>query len=176
MVRVAQNTHPSLVQDATAVYNKIKLVLSLFAKCDFIYDQRFVSEEKAQELGTFVHNAYMSNIVLPFEHSTEQSIVTFMDVFWCSFPTATIPVKMHMVEDHTLEWVWAHNIVFGLLGEQCAESIHSRFNSLGCTYASVPNGRERLRYIMKEHLISITPENVATRPVPKRRKLNQQEG
>ena len=172
VVQFAQNTLPSLVQDAAAVYNKFKPVLSLFAKCHFIYDQRFVSKEKAQKLGTCL---FIMHTCQTFEHSTEQSIITFMDVFRCSFPTATIPVKMHMLEDHTLEWVWAHNIGFGLLGEQDTESIHSRFNSLHCTYAFVPNERGRLRNIMKEYLISITPENVTARPVPKRRKLNQRE-
>ena len=81
-----------------------------------------------------------------------------------------------MLEDHTMEWVRARNVGFGLLGEQGAESIHARFNSLGRTYASVPNGVEWLRNIMREHLISITPENVAARPPPaKRKKLVQQE-
>ena len=78
-----------------------------------------------------------------------------------------------MLEDHTMEWVRACNVGFGLLGEQGAESIHARFNSLGCTCASVPNGVE---HIIREHLISITPENVAARPLPaKRKKLIQQE-
>ena len=77
---------------------------------------------------------------------------------------------MHMLEDHTLEWVRARNVGFGLLGEQDAESIHARFNSLGRTYASVPNGVERLRNTMREHLISITPECPAS--IRKEKKAN----
>ena len=92
-----------------------------------------------------------------------------MKSFRSSFPSATIPPKMHMLEDHTVEWVRAHHIGFGLLGEQGAESIHSRFDSLQRTYASVPNGVERLRNIMKEHLLSINPTNVAARPPPAKR-------
>ena len=53
-----------------------------------------------------------------------------MAVFRGTFPSATVSPKMHMLEDHTLEWVNAHNVGFGLLGEQGAESIHARFNSL----------------------------------------------
>ena len=52
VIHVAQSFLPSLSQEATAVYDKFKPVLSLFAKCHFIYNQKFVSEEKAKELGT----------------------------------------------------------------------------------------------------------------------------
>ena len=71
-------------------------------------------------------------------------------------------------------WVRARSVGFGLLGEQGAESIHARFNSLRRTYASVPSGVERLKNIVKEHLISIPPQNVGARPPPaKRRKPTQ---
>ena len=100
--------------------------------------------------------------------------MTFMDAFEERFPSASIPVKMHMLEDHMLEWVRGHSVGCGLLGEQGAESIHTRFNSLHCTFASVPDGREKLRKIMRENLISITPQNVAARPPPKKRKLLNQ--
>ena len=52
VVQVAQLHLPLMSQDATDVYNKFKPVLSLFAKCHFIYDQKIVSAEKAKELGT----------------------------------------------------------------------------------------------------------------------------
>jgi hypothetical protein len=74
-----------------------------------------------------------------------------MDLFRQTFPSATIPPKMHMLEDHTMEWVRARSVGFGLLGEQGAESIHSRFNYLGRNFAPLAKGVERLRSIMKEH-------------------------
>ena len=123
------------------MYDKFKPVLSLFAKCHFIYNQKFVSEEKAKELGmciAFVRAHTHTHHSPIFFFFTEASIVSFMDVFRRSFPSATIPPKMHMLEDHTMEWVRARNVGFGLLGEQGAESIHARFNSLGRTYAFVP--------------------------------------
>lgn len=49
---------------------------------------------------------------------TEQSIARFMDVFQHTFPSATIPPKMHMLEDHTMEWVRVCNVGFGLLGNK----------------------------------------------------------
>ena len=98
-----------------------------------------------------------------------------MAVFRETFPSATVSPKMHMLEDHALEWVNARNVGFGLLGEQGAESIHARFNSLGRTYACLPRGVERLKNIMKAHLVSIDPHNVAARPPPSKRRKKADE-
>ena len=77
---------------------------------------------------------------------------------------------MHMLEDHAVEWVKQRNVGFGLLGEQGAESIHARFNNLGRTYACLPKGEERLKSIVKAHLIGIDPNNVVARPPPAKRR------
>ena len=172
VVQVAQLHLPSLSQEATDVYNKFQPVFSLFAKCHFTYDKKIVNEEKANELGTYMHTPHNNNSLM----CAELSISSFMDLFRRTFPSASISPKMHMLEDHTMDWVRARNVGFGLLGEQGAESIHARFNSLQRTYASSPSGVERLKNVMKEHLINITPQNVAARPPPaKRRKPTQQE-
>ena len=76
----------------------------------------------------------------------------------------------HMLEDHATEWVRLTHVGFGLLGEQGAESIHAKFNSLGRAYTAIPDRVERLKYIMKEHLVSIAPDMVAAIPPPKKRK------
>ena len=55
-------------------------------KCHFIYDQGAVSEEKAQVLHTFLYS-FLRGCVSQ-----------------CTFPSATIPVKRHML---TMKWVWA---------------------------------------------------------------------
>lgn len=125
---MAQLHLPSLSQDATEIYSRFQPVLSRFAKCHFIYDKKIVDEEKAKELGmcTIVH-AYITYHTLS---CAESAITSFMELFRSKFPSATIPPKMHMLEDHTMDWVRARNVGFGLLGEQGAESIHARFNSL----------------------------------------------
>ena len=41
-----------------------------------------------------------------------------MDQFRHTFPSSTIPPKMHMLEDHTMDWVRTRSVSFGLLGEQ----------------------------------------------------------
>ena len=38
-------------------------------------------------------------------------------------------LKMHILEDHMLEWLSMHQEDCGLMGEQGAESIHAKFNS-----------------------------------------------
>ncbi len=53
---------------------------------------------------------------------------------------------------------------FGLLGEQGIESVHAHFNSLGRTYRSIPEEVDRLRQLMKEHLLHIAPEHVSATP------------
>ena len=65
---------------------------------------------------------------------------------------------MHMLQDHATEWVRLTHVGFGLLGEQGAESIHAKFNSLG---RAIPDRVERLKCIMNEHLVSIAPDMVA---------------
>ena len=68
------------------------------------------------------------------------------------------------------EWVRLTHVGFSLLGEQGAESIHAKFNSLGRAYTAIPDMIERLKCIMKEHLVSIAPDMVAAIPPPKKRK------
>ena len=51
--------------------------------------------------------------------------MNFMDLFGRTFPSATIPPKMHKLKDHTMEWIRSRSVGFGLLGEQGVELIHS---------------------------------------------------
>ena len=56
--------------------------------------------------------------------------IAFMEFFRTNFPKGTIPIKMHMVEDHAVQWARSTHVGFGLLGEQGAESIHPKFKQL----------------------------------------------
>ena len=64
-----------------------------------------------------------------------------MAIYRSTFPTAFVPPKMHMLEDHAVEWVKQRNVGFGLLGEQGAESIHARFNNPGSNLRMPAKGR-----------------------------------
>lgn len=86
------------------------------------------------------------------------------------FPNASVLPKMHMLEEHVIEWLQKWHVGFGLLGEQGIESVHAHFNSLNRTYRSMPEEVTRLRQLMKEHLLHIAPENIAATPETKKRK------
>ena len=95
-----------------------------------------------------------------------------MEHFRTTHPKESISIKMHLLEEHTVPWARLTGAGFGLLGEQGSESIHARFNSLQRTYHSMHDKVERLLSVVKEHTISIVPQNVeAIPPLQKRTKL-----
>ena len=77
---------------------------------------------------------------------------------------------MHILEDHMLEWVSTHLAGCGLMGEQGAESIHAKFNSLKRTYSGIRNPIARLKSIMQDHYLSISPYMSAAVPTPEKRR------
>ncbi|KAL5493971.1 hypothetical protein EMCRGX_G015225 [Ephydatia muelleri] len=144
--------------EAEMVAGTFKQTFSLFAKCHFIYNQNYVSEAGCNDL--------------------EHAIATFMAHFRATFPGENIPIKMHMLEDHAVDWIRSNqHIGFGLMGEQGAESIHARFNRLYQTYSTVSSTShpvEKLKYIMKEHLLSISPTLITAKPPPSKRAKKSQ--
>ena len=84
-----------------------------------------------------------------------------MEFFRTNFPKGTIPIKMHMVEDHAVQWARSTHVGFGLLGEQGAESMHAKFNNLARAYSAIKGKVHQLKCIVAEHLASIAPHNVA---------------
>ena len=89
-----------------------------------------------------------------------------------TYPEATVPIKMHLLEDHTLQWANTNHVGFGLLGEQGDESIHAKFNRLGLAFAPIKDRMQNLMCIVKEHLLSIEPQLVAAIPPPAKRVKN----
>ena len=87
-----------------------------------------------------------------------------MTFFRESFPQATVPIKMHVLEDHAVPWAKSFRVGFGLLDEQGAESIHAKFTRLSPSYTTITDNVQHLLYIVKEHLISISPQVVAAIP------------
>eukprot|EP00731_Ephydatia_muelleri_P010746 Em0005g1332a len=143
----------SLPQQSEMVATRTMIFLnafSKFAKCHSIYDQNFIDEAQVHEL--------------------EQSVQEFMELFRTNFPKGTIPIKMHMVEDHAVQWARSTHVGFGLLGEQGAESVHAKFNNLARAYSAIKGKVHQLKCIVAEHLVSIAPHNVPAIPPPKKRK------
>ncbi len=52
----------------------------------------------------------------------------------------SITPKMHMLEDHIVDFLRQWRVGFGLLGDQDAESIHTVYNQLNRVYATIHNG------------------------------------
>ena len=136
---MAQREAPALLQEAELVAGTFKQTFSLFAKCHFIYNQNYVSEAECNDLGMKCSTLHVSQCKI-IHHHLEHAIATFMAHFRATFPGENIPIKMHMLEDHAVDWIQSNqHIGFGLMGEQGAESIHARFNRLYQTYCTVPS-------------------------------------
>eukprot|EP00731_Ephydatia_muelleri_P031015 Em0022g529a len=149
MIQVAHEKCPTLVETVSATAEKFTTVFSLLGRCHSIYDQLFIDELKVTEL--------------------EHAISEFMESFRASFPSSSISLKMHLLEDHTVPWAKRTGTGFGLLGEQGAESIHARFNTLQRTYQCIHNKVDRLLSFVKEHSLSISPRIVESIPPPNKR-------
>ena len=67
------------------------------------------------------------------------------------WPDDTIPPKLHLLEDHTADFMERWSTGHGILGEQGAESIHKVFNILRRTYSSIQPASKRLQSMMNEH-------------------------
>ena len=80
-----------------------------------------------------------------------------------------------MLEDHIVGFIQLWLVVLAMLGEQGAESIHTRFNQLERTYASMRNGVEWLKSMVAEHFRQVCPENIVKQPPRKKMKRKEEE-
>ena len=87
------------------------------------------------------------------------------------FPSASVTVKLHLLEEHIVPFLkqWP-GVGFGLMGEQGAESIHKEFNMLMHRFINIPDPTERMRCILREHHLQCSPVNKDVKPRPKKRK------
>ena len=104
---------------------------------------------------------------------TADDIKNFMSYCRSEFPHASVTPKLHMLEEHVVDWLKKWNVGFGLLREQGAENIHSYFNGRRRTYTGIPDWVKRLKHMMAEHLLHVAPQNTTARPSIKRRKKKQ---
>ena len=88
-----------------------------------------------------------------------------------TFPDTSITPKLHMLEDHVVEFIKKWRIGLGMYGEQGAESIHPEFNNLRSTYASVRPESARLKAMLEHHQLKVKPVTKSLTPSVKKRKL-----
>ena len=101
---------------------------------------------------------------------TDSRIEKFIECYRDSFPQASITPKIHMLEDHVVPFLQKWKAGLGFLGEQGAESIHARFNSIRRSYSNMPSRVQQLECVLKEHYNQICPDNIVRAPSIKRRK------
>lgn len=95
-----------------------------------------------------------------------------MEFYRCTWPGETVTPKLHLLEDHAIEFIEHWGSSFGIYGEQGAESIHAMFNSLKVNYRSMPNPSQRLRAMMKKHYLRVHPKSASLKPLPKKKEIN----
>ena len=101
--------------------------------------------------------------------STETLMAHFMEDFRSSFPDSrtsgihslTPPYQLRSMGQENACWIWSPG--------RTAESIHARFNGLQKMYHPVPDKVQQLVLMVKEHLLSVAPQNVAAIPPPTKR-------
>ena len=114
-----------------------------------------------------MHKICLDQTAIIIGHTTKSFFATFDSKFQGIGRT----VKMHILECHTVEWLSLHQAGSGLMGEQGAELIHAKFNSLKRTYCGIRNPLDKLKSIIKEHYLNVSPRlSAAVPPVEKRKK------
>ena len=105
----------------------------------------------------------------------DKRIDVFLAFYRDSFPQATISPKLHMMEDHVVPFLQRWKVGFGFLGEEGAESIHARFNSIRKNFSNMPNKVVRLQAILNAHLTEVCPELIVNvkYPAPKKRNFKK---
>ena len=84
-------------------------------------------------------------------------IENFMNFYRSNFPQASVTPKLHLLEDHVVEFLEQWRVGLGMLGEEGAESIHAAYNNLKRVYANVHNREDQLRLVTQEHHRRVCP-------------------
>ena len=101
-------------------------------------------------------------------NAIEDLLVFYRD----AFPEESITPKLHLLEDHVLPFVSRWGASFGTYGEQGMEGLHATMNNLKMSFSSIPNSKDRLTAIMKEHYmrVNLKGKAISQNFEPKRRK------
>ena len=100
---------------------------------------------------------------------TEKNISEFLHYYRLTFPESSISPKLHIFEEHVIPFITQWRVGLGIMGEQGAESIHARFNTLERTYSNMTNPVQRLKCMVMEHLRQTCPDNIVKEPPPQKR-------
>ncbi len=97
-----------------------------------------------------------------------------MSTYRLFFPSATITLKLHILEDHTSQQLARFKSGLGRLNEQGGERAHKEQNQEESVHANIQNPLQRLLAMMRAHHTTCCPEIQANIKRPKKRKLNEE--
>ncbi len=91
-----------------------------------------------------------------------------MALFRFEFPDATITPKLHILEDHVVDWTKKYGVGCGFFSEQGVEVSHSGINSIS-HYNKVPSKPLQLKLKHESHLLKTHPHQRCKQPKKKTR-------
>ncbi|XP_057311202.1 uncharacterized protein LOC130649027 [Hydractinia symbiolongicarpus] len=123
------------------------------------------------------HSIFNSSCIMTQEmlSNLETSINQFMCYLRVNWPSIYISPKLHILEDHVLDFVNKWRTGLGFYGEQGGESIYHDLHRMRINYSNIKNPVDRLKYIMKQHLLTTNPEAQDLKPAAKKRKFTKGE-
>ena len=75
-----------------------------------------------------------------------------------NWPDVNISPKLHMLEDHVVDFLRRWKVGFGFYGEQGGESIHHEFKKMKERCINIKPETNRLKYLMTQHLLTVNPD------------------
>lgn len=92
-----------------------------------------------------------------------------MEFYRSTWPNQSITPKLHLLEDHAVDFLQKWGSCFGIYGEQGAESLHATFNNMFINYRSMHPATKRLKAMLNEHYMRVNPDSASLRPLKKKR-------
>ena len=97
----------------------------------------------------------------------ETKIQAYMDFFRRQFPNTSIIPKQHFLENYVTAWLETWGFWMTLHGKQGGQQIHAVNNRMRSTAWGIRTDSDRLRNLMTQHLLLVTPD--LSVPMPSRK-------
>ena len=105
---------PELKLEAVAVHQKFHTILMQFSECRVLNDSTVLTQDDIQHLGKHLIVILIATVNVFF--SQGQAIKNFFCSCDRDFKGIARTLKMHILEDHMLEWLSMHQAGCGLAG------------------------------------------------------------
>ena len=112
------------------------------------------------------HSKFIKDDSFPMIDKCVKSYLNFLRT---KFPDESIPLKLHIMEDHMLDMMKSYRFGMGLFGEQGVESIHHKIKDIATRFRHMPNAEQRLQSCIEEHHLHTMPQIRQMVPDPKQK-------